>query len=372
MKVALVYDHINKFGGAERILLALHELFPEAPLYTLVYDAKKAEWAKCFNIQTSFVQKIPFAKSYHEFFPVLPVFAMENFRFNEYDAVISITSAEAKGIITSPDTFHFCYCLTPTRYLWSHYQQYFSNRLLKFISPPIVSWLRVWDIVAAQRPDVMVGISETVRERIRKYYRTEAKVIYPPVDIRKLSAVSKQPTELRNPSFFLIVSRLVRYKRIDIAVEACNQLKLPLIIIGSGFERGALEIIAGPTVKLLGNLTEDELIGYYQNCRALIFSQEEDFGITAVEALACGKPVIAFGKGGVKEIVKPGVTGELFPDQTSEALIKILRNFQEQKYSAKFCRQGAEKFSKERFKKEFYKIFEKKYDEYKNKNINIT
>ena len=350
MKIALVYDHINKIGGAERILEALHELFPKAPLYTLVADTKKAKWAKKFQIHTSFVQNIPGAKSYHEFFPILPIFAFEKFNFDDFDVVISVTSAEAKGIITSTKTLHICYCLTPTRYIWSHYREYFSNKWMRRLSYPVVVLMRMWDVLAANRPDEYVTISNNVSKRIYKYYRRHADLIYPPVDVNKFTP-QKNKTEKDN--YFLVVSRLVKYKHVEIAIDACNQLNLPLKIIGDGFEKNNLKEISGPTIEFLGNLTDSDLIRYYQGCRALIFAQEEDFGITAVEALSCGKPVIAFGYGGAKEIITEGITGEFFYKQNKQALAEKLANFDDNKYLSKNCWQQAQKFSVERFKFEF-------------------
>ena len=183
MKVALVYDRVNKWGGAERVLLAFHKLFPEATLYTSVYNPKNAPWAKAFAIKTSFLQSFPYASSSHEFYPFLMPLAFENFSFDEYDLVISVTSEAAKGIMTKPKTMHICYCLTPTRYLWSGYSDYFDNSFFRFATKPVISYLRSWDMVASQRPDMYIAISKEVKERIKKYYGRESEVIYPPVDI---------------------------------------------------------------------------------------------------------------------------------------------------------------------------------------------
>ncbi len=352
MKIALVYDRVNKIGGAERILTALAEMYPEAPLYTLVYDKRRAPWASKFEIHTSFLQKLPFAKTYHEFFPILPVFAFEQLSLNAFDLVISVTSTEAKGIITPANTLHISYILTPTRYLWSHYWEYFQNKLLRYLSLPVVTLLRLWDYAAAQRPDTLVTISQTSARRIFKYYKRKAKVIYPPVDVNKFTITNFQFSKGKR-GYFLVVSRLVDYKRIDIAIEACNRLELPLKIVGSGLAEMKLKKLAGPTIEFLGNLTDTELTLYYQNCRALLFPQEEDFGITAIEALACGKPVIAYRGGGATEFIKPGVTGELFYPQTVEALEGALEKFKQKTYSREFLRSQALRFSSERFKRQF-------------------
>lgn len=360
MKVALVYDHVNKIGGAERILEALHKIYPKAPLYTLVYDSEKAPWADKFKIIPSFLQKIPLAKSFHEFFPVIPVFAFENLNFNKFDLVISITSAEAKGIITGPETLHICYCLTPTRYLWSHYRDYFPNKFISTISAPVIAVMRLWDMIASKRPDKYIAISKHISQRILKYYCRNSYIIYPPVDLKKFNPKNDD----KPGKYFLVVSRLVKYKHIEIAINACNKLKLPLKIIGSGLEKSNLLKIAGSTIDFVGNLTDSQLISYYQNCRALIFPQEEDLGITAVEAQACGKPVIAYSSGGATEIIKDHKSGEFFCPQTDEALMEKLKVFDDKKYKSESCRKQAELFEELKFKKHFSKFIKNTYDNY--------
>ncbi len=359
MKVALVYDRVNKWGGAERVLLALHDLFPKAPLYTSVYDSKRAEWAKDFTIKTSFLQYFPFATSAHEYYALLMPLAFESFSFDEYDLVISVTSEAAKGVITKPHTKHICYCLTPTRYLWSGYNDYFKNHLLRFTSTPVVSYLRFWDKIASKRPDAYIAISKEVRARIKKYYDRESEVVYPPVDLSNSKSQiinSKQSLntkyQIPKTGFFLVVSRLVPYKRIDIAIEACNVLGLPLVIVGVGSEENHLRNIAGKTVTILGNLTDSEVVEYYKACRAVIFPGNEDFGLVMAEAQRFGKPVIAYKAGGALEIVGHE-TGDFFYPQTAEGLIKILKTFDEKKFSASLCIANAKKFSLGFFKKNF-------------------
>ncbi len=364
MKVALVYDRVNKIGGAERILVALHELYPQAPLFTLVYEAESAPWSKGWQVQTSFLQQIPFARRYHEFFPIIPIFAVEQFDFSGFDLVISITATEAKGIITGPSTLHISYILTPTRYLWSHYREYFTNRWLRYLSLPAVTYLRLWDQLASKRPDVLVAISNTVRGRIKKYYQRDAKVIYPPVDLVSTENDISN-TQNKEKDYFLVVSRLVRYKRIEIAIEACNQLQLPLIIIGEGLDKKRLMNLSGPTIQFMGNLTDWELASYYQNCRALLFPQEEDFGIVVVEALRFGKPVIAYRSGGATEIIIEGKNGEFFYPDTSQALEIVLEKTMNKTYSQNLCQKTSRKFSKSRFKKEFKDFIEAEWAEFK-------
>ncbi|TSC54415.1 MAG: group 1 glycosyl transferase [Microgenomates group bacterium LiPW_31] len=353
MRVALVYDRVNKIGGAERVLEALHEIFPNAPLYTAVYNPKTAPWAEKFNVIPSFLNKFPFAKRSHEVYPWLTPLAFESFNFDEYDIVISVTSEAAKGTITKPKTLHICYCLTPTRYLWSGYEDYFKNEVFRFFTKPVVSYLRRWDKVAAQRPDVYIAISENVKKRIKKYYGRDSEVIYPPVDIDKFPISNFQ---FPIGEYFLIVSRLVPYKKVDIAIQAFNKLGLPLKIIGVGREMGRLKRMAKKNIEFLGQLTDSQLLSYYQRCQAVIFPQEEDFGLVPLEAQACGKPVIAYRGGGALETVIESKTGEFFEKQTSESLGVAVKNFKPEKYNPEDCRKQAEKFD--------IKIFKKKWKTY--------
>lgn len=364
MKVALVYDRVNKIGGAERILSVLHEIWPEAPLYTSVYNPKTAPWAKVFpKVVPSFLQNFPFAV-HHELYASLMPLAFESFSFDEYDVVISVTTEAAKGIITKPKTLHICYCLTPTRYLWSHYDDYFKGGFFRWLTKPVVAYLRTWDKIASQRPDYYLAISENVKERIKRYYDRDSEVIYPPIGLassRQPLATSRKKTRrymLDASGFFLIVSRLVPYKRIDLAIEAFNELGWPLKIVGTGSEMGKLKRMAKTNIEFLQELTDDALLRYYQGCQALIFPQDEDLGLTPIEAQACGKPVIAFRGGGALETVISGKTGDFFYPATKEALIKRLKDFNDKDYSQDECRKNAERFNKEVFRKRFEKVVE--------------
>ncbi|MCL4378101.1 MAG: glycosyltransferase [Actinobacteria bacterium] len=353
MKVALVYDRVNKWGGAERVLLALHRIFPDAPLFTSVYNKDSALWAKVFDVKTSFLQKLPFAKSSHELYAVLMPMAFESFDFSNYDLVISVTSEAAKGIITKPNTIHICYMLTPTRYLWSGYDLYFKNFLLRFLSKPVVSYLRSWDKIASKRPDKIIAISTEVSKRIKKYYDRNSEIIFPPVD------EFKENSKEENLGYFLIVSRLVYYKRIDIAIKAFNKLNLPLKIIGIGSEEESLKKLANSNIEFLGNLTDEKLSVYYKNCRGLIFPGVEDFGLVMVEAQSFGKPVISFKGGGATDIIREGITGEFFETQTPESLIGILEKFESTSYNSNLCRENALRFSFENFKDRFLQVIKK-------------
>ena len=359
MKVALVYDRVNKWGGAERVLLALHKIFPTADLYTSVYNPTKAPWAKVFRVKTSFLQKFPLASSSHQLYATLMPFAFESFNFKGYDLVISVTSEAAKGIKVSPKTLHICYCLTPNRYLWSGYKDYFKNPVLRFFSFPAVLYLRHWDKNAAKRPDKFIAISKAVKERIKKYYDRDSEIIYPPVTFSLTSKTRKSTTKEKN--YFLIVSRLepFSYKKIDLAIRACNKLKLPLKIVGSGKGMRYLQSIAGSSIEFLGQLTDEKLSYYYKNSKALIFPGLEDFGLVMVEAQGFGKPVIAFRGGGALDIIKEGVTGEFFNEQTSKSLEEVLVKFNANSYNSKLCRENARRFSFERFENELKRFINK-------------
>lgn len=346
--IAIVYDRVNKWGGAERVLLALHELWPDAPIYTAVFDPDRASWAQVFEVKPSFIQYVPFAKNHHEWFPWLTPMAFETFTFDEYDVVISVTSAEAKFVITKPHTLHICYCLTPTRYLWSGHDIYAkSSRILKKMTP----MLRGWDIVGSSRPDYYIAISERVKARIERYYgRNVEAVIYPPVDTKRFT-LSYLPK-----SYFLVVSRFVSYKRIDLIVDAFNELQLPLVIVGTGHEKKLLRRHASDTIQFVSShLTDEELAAYYGSCRAFLSAADEDFGISIGEAQAAGKPVIAYAQSGASEIVRDGETGILFSEQSQTSIVESVRKLESVSIDPRVCRARAKRFDTSVFMKEMKK-----------------
>lgn len=383
MKTALVYDRVNKWGGAERVLLALHELFPGAPLYTSVYNEKQAKWAKIFKIKSSFLQNFPHIISNHELYPFLMPLAFEQFNFDEYDLVISMTSEAAKGIITKPGTRHICYCLTPTRYLWSGYKDYFKNPIFRFVSYPAVSYLRTWDKISSNRPDFYIAASFEIKKRIKKYYGWESEVVYPPLSINdngysrppagaslklapehfgadyKSAPAKKAGDFFADRNYFLVVSRLVTYKRIDLAIEACNSLRLPLKVIGAGKEEKNLKKISGPTIEFLGNVTDKKLIEYYTHAKALIHPGIEDFGLTALEAQKYKRPVIAFGAGGALETIREGKTGLFFDSQDKESLMRKIKVLNNHHFKNEEFDKQIEKFSSQKFKQNFLSLVEK-------------
>lgn len=354
MRVALVYDRVNKFGGAERVLIALHEIWPDAPVFTSVYDPAGAPWAVGWDIRTSWLQNIPGAKTNHESLGWLMPLAFESFDFSEFDVIISVTSEAAKGIITNPRQLHICYLLTPTRYLWSHANEYLSTipRLLRMLARIVQARLRIWDYMAAQRPDYIFAISKLVRKRCLKFYRRDSEVVYPllPLNLKRSHLSFSQGETLSDNKYFLVVSRLVPYKRIDLAIKACNRLKLPLVVVGTGSEEANLKRLAGPAVKFTGYLTDSELIEYYRNARAVIMPQEEDFGLTAVEALSLGIPVISYRYSGAAEIIKDGETGILFGEQSVDSLVEAMSRFIK---VVKFTKLHHGEFLNGRFKEKF-------------------
>lgn len=346
-----MYDRVNKWGGAERVLLALHKVFPHAPLYTSVYHSQKAKWAKKFKVKTSFLQKVPFAKSHHQFFAPLMPLAFGSFRFDAYDVVLSVTSESAKAIKVIGDVKHICLCLTPTRYLWSGYEEYFPRTVVRKLTKPVINALRYFDKKSAQNPHHFLAISKEVQKRIKKYYKRPSDLLYPPIMLPS-GKLKKKKGE-----YFLVVSRLSRftsYKRVDLAVKAATELSLPLVVVGQG-NANYLKKIAGPTVEFVQNVTDAQLQAYYQYAKALIFPGKEDFGLVMVEAQAAGVPVIAYKAGGALEIVQEGKTGVFFAQQTVASLIKVLKNFHESHYNSQRCKENAKRFSFSYFEKSLKK-----------------
>lgn len=341
-KIAIVYDRVNKFGGAEQVLLSLHRLFPEAPLYTSVYDPEGATWAKDWHVQTSFLQRVPFAKHHHEWFGWLMPVAFESLDLSPFDIIISVTSEAGKGVITNSRQLHLCYCLTPTRYLWSHTQEYGSGRL-GWLKRSVFSLLREWDYIAGQRPDQIIAISQHVADRVKKYYGREADaILYPPVAFQ-----SSRSTVQVEREYFLVVSRLVPYKKVDIAIQACLKAHKKLLIVGMGSDETRLRKIANgnPMIRFEGFVSEGKLAEYYERAIALICPQEEDFGIVSVEAQSYGTPVISYEKSGMVETIIPGITGLLF----SEALEETLQEAEGKHWDRERIVTHSKEFSEEKF-----------------------
>lgn len=358
MKVALVHDFLTRLGGAERVLAALAEIFPQSPIYTILYDESKV--SSVFpkeKIITSRLQKLPnFVRKNHKYLlPLMPQ-AVEDWNFSQFDLVISSNSAFTHGIITPSKTYHICYFHSPMRFAWDWTHEYIKEQhigsLKKIAIAHLLKKIRIWDQTAADRPDMAIANCQNVARRIKKYYRRGSTVVYPPVDI------SRFKISQNSEDFFLIISTLTPYKRIDLAIQLFNKIRKRLVIIGDGPQRKYLENISGDTIDFLGFKDDGTVVEYLRNCRALIFPGEEDFGITVVEAMACGKPVLAYGKGGVKESVIAGVTGEFFNEPTVESmedgLARLIKN--EKDYSPRKCRYQANNFSKEVFMEKTRKI----------------
>ncbi|MFN8532541.1 MAG: glycosyltransferase [Dehalococcoidia bacterium] len=318
MRVAIVHDWLNQTGGAENVLDVLHELYPDAPVYTAMYGPEVMNPKyRAWDIRTSFMQRLPGVIRHHQ--PYLPLYplAFELFDLSGYDLVISNSSGFCHGVLTRPETVHLNYCLTPPRYCWMLPQYLERERvggMTRRVLPLVVSALRMWDAVASQRVDRFVGISQAIAARIRKFYRRDAEVIYPPVDTGKFSPARDVG------DYYLIVSRLIPYKRVDLAIRAFNKLRKPLWIVGSGRDRAALERIAGPTVRFLGRVPDSDVGRLFAECLGFVFPGEEDFGITPPEAQAAGRPVVAFGGGGALETVLDGQTGVFFHQPSADAL----------------------------------------------------
>ena len=354
MKVALVHDYLTQYGGAEKVLEALASIFPYAPIYTLVHNpsAFPEGFLDGREIITSPLQKFPFARSHHRLYPLLMPFFVEQFDLSKFDIVISDTTGFAKGVITRPNTLHVCYCHTPLRYAWDNSHEYIKNSLypgfVKPFIPRFVSYLRRWDYLAAQRPQHYIANSEFVAKRIQKYYHQKSRVIYPPVDIDQFTA---QPNGAKG-DYYLIVSRLLPYKRIDLAIEAFNKLDKQLKIVGYGPELRRLKRIAGKNIEFTGPVFGEELTAITARCKAFIFPQEEDLGIAPIEVMASGRPVIAYGKGGILETATEGVSGYFFQKQTTQDLIDAVKRFESQHIDPVAVRESVEKFSRERFVQE--------------------
>lgn len=351
MRVALVHDYLTELGGAERVLQSLSELFPHAPIYTLLYDAKLTQGVfEGKRIHTSFLQKFPFSRARHRTYAWLMPIAVEQFDLSQYDLVISSSASYAKGVLTKPSTLHISYCHTPIRYAWDDSHRYVKEFgapfLLRNLIPLFLNYLRIWDKEAALRVDAFVANSHFVKERIRKYYRVDATVVHPPVDTEFFSRAKRTP---RN--FFLAAGRLVAYKRFDLAVRSFTEMQLPLVVAGDGPELKKLKAIAGKTVVFAGRVSDEELRELYASAKALVFPQEEDFGIIAVEAMAAGCPVIAYRGGGALENVVEGVTGVFFDHERPSTLSKAVEQFSGLAFDAERIKTHAEQFSKDVFKK---------------------
>jgi len=382
LKVALVHDFLLYQGGAERVLKVLSEMYPEAPIYTLLYNKEMfsaqggpASGWEGKDIRPSYLQKFPkfFRKHYQWlllFFPVVP----ETFDLREYDLVISSSGAWSKGIVTKLNTIHVAYLHSPMRFVWDYNERYLKKPSI--FKRFVFNYLRIWDRMAADRPDYLIANSKYTQKRIEKYYRRESTVMYPPVSLREqahLRNVADRSASLNDKNYFLVVSRLSPYKKVDMAVEAFNKLGLPLVIIGTGKQEKYLRKIAKENIEILGWQKEEIVEEYYKNALGFIFPCEDDFGIAPVEAMLHGLPVIAYRKGGALEAVKEGETGEFFDAQTPEVLADGVRRFMinKDKYNRDVVKAHAANFSRSRFEKEFREYIESIIIKSKNQMTNV-
>jgi len=366
VKIAIVHDFLNQYGGAERVVEALHEVYPDAPIYTSIYVQKNLpDIFKTMNIKTSYMQKLPFLKHFKKYLLLYPS-AFETFDLSKYDVVLSSSSAFAKGVKISNSTCHVCYCYTPMRFAWN-YGNYIGKenigKLAKKCLPYFLKYLKLWDVKTSKKVDYFIAISCEIQKRIKACYSRESDLIYPPVNTRDFSVSSHVG------DYFLVVSRLNGYKRIDLVVNAFNELKLKLKIIGDGPCRNSLEQIAGHNIEFLGKVDEISLRNNYAHCRAIIFPGEEDFGIVPLEAQSSGRPVIAFAAGGALETVIDGRTGIFFNTQSVESLIDAINRFLklENTFDSSQIRANVIQYDKEIFKKAIFNYVNVKYEEFKKR-----
>ncbi len=365
MKVALVHDFLNQIGGGEKVLQSFHELFPKAPVFTLTYDPEETHHQfDNYDIRPSFIQKLPGGVKHYKWWLRMMPAAIEHLDLSKYDLILSDSSSFAKGVIPRTNALHICYCHTPTRFLWSDAHSYTEelnqSSIIKKIIPLVLNKLRVWDKEAASRVDSFIANSRYVAKRIKKYYQRDSTVIYPPVE------TSGYPEETHCGAYYLIVSRLRPYKKVDLAIEAFNALQLPLKIIGIGEEFENLKNISKPNIEFLGKVSDEEKKRLLANCRAFIHPQEEDFGISAVEAMAAGRPVIAYRVGGALETVKENETGLFFKEQTPWSLVDVIRENHDRmdQFDSTKIRIWAYQFNPESFKNKIKEFVYKAYQDY--------
>lgn len=358
IKVAIVHDWLIG-GGAEKVVLELHHMFPDAPIYTSYCTP---EWRKRLNnkVVTGFLQHAPFP-AIRKFIPFLRILWFTNLKIRGYDLIISSSGAEAKGVKAPSDTPHIAYIHAPTHYYWSRYDEYLKNPgfgpfdwLARIGLKILVRPLRKWDYRAAQRPDYLLANSTHTQAGITRYYNRKSEVVFPPVELARF----KNAPVITKRHGFAVTSRLTPYKRVDLAVQACTQLNLPLTIIGDGPEKERLQKLAGPTVTFLGRAPDEEVVKTLASARAFIFSGVDDFGIAPIEALAAGTPVIAYKAAGALDYVSPQ-TGLFFEEQTVESLVEALKSFDDSNYSAKEIKKASTAFSEQEFRKKIHEVIEK-------------
>jgi glycosyltransferase involved in cell wall biosynthesis len=363
LKIALIHDWLVSMRGGEKVLEVFCQLFPLAPLYTLVHrPGSVSSIIEQRTIHTSMIQKFPLGTKYYQrYLPLFPT-AIERFDVSGYDVILSTSHAVAKGARSSSRSLHICYCFTPMRYIWDQYEQYFGNGRASFLTRTAMrlslGYLRSWDVQSSDRVNYFIADSRTVQERIKRIYKRDSDLIYPPVDVERFSVTGT------DDGFYLIVSALVPYKRIDLAIEAFNRNGERLVIIGTGNEEQRLKLAAKKNIEFLGWQSDEEVKKYYERCRALIFPGEEDFGIVPVEAMACGKPVIAYASGGVTETVVDRKTGVYFHERTPDDLNSAIKTLHQLQLDPETIRTHALQFGRENFVRSIKKYIEEKVSAY--------
>ena len=370
LKIAIVCDWLTVFAGGERVIYEMHQLFPRAPIYTTLYNKKKCPEFAQADVRQSWLRFIPGAKWAHRLFlPFMPL-VFERLDLSEYDLVLSSSHSAAKGILTQPGTLHVTYCHSPMRYVWDHshsYQNQFRSFLpLQILYKPLLHRIRLWDRLAAERVDRYLTNYKYVSARIQKYYHRESELIAPPVDLSFFvpDAIAER-MRTKKKAAYLAVGRLIPYKRFDLAVKACKKLKRPLHIVGEGPELGRLKKLAGKDVVFLGKISDEDLRKEYQKAKALVFPQLEDFGIVPLEAMACGTPVIAYGKGGALETVKENISGLFFDEQTEDSLVKAIQKFEKKKWDEEKISDSVSEFSSARFRSALRHFLENAWKEHR-------
>jgi glycosyltransferase involved in cell wall biosynthesis len=361
-RVAIVHDYLNQMGGAERVVELLHRMFPEAPIYTTIVDRDLlSPEFKGADIRTTWMQKIPGILRMSKHFFWLYPFAVGSMDLRGYDLVISSSSAYAKGASVRGNTIHVCYCHTPMRFAWD-YSTYTEAIEMPYLQRVLARWLmlplRLWDKSTSVKVHHLIANSSIVQKRIQSYYGLRSSLIFPPVNLARFQISDKEMGD-----YFLVVSRFVSYKRIDLAVQACTRSGKTLLVIGDGPDRKRLESLAGPTVRFMGRLPDEQVVKYMQHCAGLIFPGLEDFGITPLEVNACGRPVIAFKAGGALDTIRPEINGVFFEHQTVDSLIHAIESFATQKWDPIKIRMHAEEFSEEVFRKEISLLIERIMDQ---------
>ncbi len=361
MKIAIVHDYLVTNGGAERCLKALLDVFPEADIYALFYHKKRFKYLWKCKVKTSFLQNMPFIKQRHDIFLPLYSYAVRSFDLSRYDIVISSSWAWSKNIRKQPGLCHICYCYTPMRFAYVTYEERLQSIpvILRWLARVNINSIKQWDLKNTESVDYFISTCKNVKKRIKNIYKRDSFIIYPPINTHIFT-----PTHKEDKGYFFVPSRLVPYKKVDLVVKAFNSLKLPLKITGHGVEYNRLKSMAKSNIEFLGHVSLQDLVSLYQNCRAVIFPQEEDWGMAALETQSCGRPVIAYAAGGALESIVDGQTGYFFNEQTSEAIVEAVINFKNYEFDQACIRDNALQYDRDIFKQRIKSFVQDKYKDH--------